>query len=145
MSQDTGNEAADQTASAPNKPDDVTMKCDQAIVNYVHEAIITIKSLKQQCNISRIFSYLKEKIPDNEKIIKLTEKGLIKQLDLAVKEGILSRKYGSSANGDSNKISSKSHHSHKTSNIIKLPPRDGVSKSEDQVILNSNLISINHI
>lgn len=136
MSQDTGKEAADQTASEPSKPGDVTIKCDQKIVNYVHDAILDIKSLKQQCNISRIFSYLKEKMPDNEKIMNLTEKCLIRQLDMAVKEGILSRKYGSSASGDSQKLSSTKshHHSHKNSNVYKLPSRESTSKNEDQVI-----------
>ena len=69
--------------------------CDPVIINHVQEAIIHIKASRQQCNIPGIFVYLKERLPDNDKIAALTEKNLIQQLELAVREGILSRKYTS--------------------------------------------------
>ena len=67
--------------------------CDRDVIDHVQEAIIHIKASRQQCNIPGIFAYLKERLPDNDKIAALTQKNLIQQLEMAVREGILSRKY----------------------------------------------------
>lgn len=69
--------------------------CDKILINYAQDAIKTIKTLRQQCTIKSIFSFLREHKPDDERIQHLTEKELARQLDLGVSDGILSRKFGS--------------------------------------------------
>ena len=66
--------------------------CNKVLINYVKDAIKTIKHLRQACDIKSIFNYLREHMPHDEKIIKLNEKELMHQLELAVRDGILSRK-----------------------------------------------------
>ena len=73
--------------------------CDEEIINHVQDAIVHIKQSQQQCNIARIFGHLKERLAGHAKIGRLTEKCLIRQLEMAVRDGILSRKYGSSVGG----------------------------------------------
>ena len=77
----------DQTSLSPSK-----QVCDKILINYAQDAIKTIKNLHQQCNIKSIYSYLRENKPNDEKIIHLTEKELVRQLNLGVGDGILSRK-----------------------------------------------------
>jgi hypothetical protein len=71
-----------------------TPKVDPILIKYVQEAIIYIKEEKQQCNLKSIFSYLKQNKANESCIVSLTEKDLMKQLEMGVKEGILSRKFG---------------------------------------------------
>ena len=73
--------------------------CDEEIISHVQDAIVHIKQSQQQCNIARIFGHLKERLAGHAKIGRLTEKCLIRQLEMAVRDGILSRKYGSSVGG----------------------------------------------
>lgn len=107
----------------------IRRNCDEDIINYVQDAIISIKALKQHCNISRIFSYLKEKMPDNEKIADLTETCLIRQLELAVEDGILSKKFKRSMSGSENKTNGLSSNyrlniEDNASQVFKLPVSD---------------------
>ena len=122
--------------------------CDQVIINHVQDAIISIKALKEQCNISRIFKHLKENLPADEKIKVLTEKCLIRQLEMAVSEGILSRKYGSTSldnnmngnsyrNGDLTKNGGQISSSNKlnivsssTARVLKLPISEFTLKND---------------
>ncbi len=76
--------------------------CDQLLIKYVQEAITLMKKEQQQCNLKSIFTYLKRNyLSIYERIEQLTERELMKQLELAVKEGILSRKFGGSSSSSS--------------------------------------------
>lgn len=81
--------------SATSKTSPLDQQCDKILINHVQDAIKTIKNSRQQCNIKSIFTYLREKMPTDEKIAQLTENELMRQLELGVREGILSRKFGS--------------------------------------------------
>ena len=102
-----------------------TLTCDPVIINHIQDAIISIKNLKQQCNITRIFLYLKENLSNNEKIKGLTDTCLMRQLEMAVTDGILSRKLSSSLNKSSkgNTISQKS-----PNNRLNIAPEPQVFK-----------------
>jgi hypothetical protein len=115
-----------QTSLSENGMSASSFTCDPLIIDCVQEAIIHMKSSQQQCNISRIFKYLKEKMPDNERVMKLTEKCLISQLELAVRDGILSRKFSTSSSNASSSLESSQSPSHKSKNlnahtVYKLP------------------------
>jgi hypothetical protein len=69
---------------------------DQVLIQYVKEAITTMKQEKQICNLKTIFDYLKRNKKSN-RISNLSEKDLFIQLEMGVKEGILSHKFGASS------------------------------------------------
>ncbi len=113
-----------------------TLTCDPVIIDHIQDAIISIKKLKQQCNITRIFLYLKENLPNNEKIKNLKEACLIRQLEMAVTDGILSRKLSSSLNKSSKRNSSGQISPSNRLNIVsesqvlKLPVSDFTLKKD---------------
>ena len=75
-----------------------TSTVDPVLIEYVQQAIIYIKKEKQQCNLKSIFGYLKQNKTNESCVVSLTEKDLMKQLEMGVKEGILSRKFGGGNN-----------------------------------------------
>ncbi len=81
-----------EAVATPTKSSNTHLLCDKVLINYVQDAIKTIKHLRQACDIKSIFNYLREHMPNDEKISKLNEKELVLQLELAVRDGILSRK-----------------------------------------------------
>lgn len=100
-------------SSSPSK-----LQCDHKLIQHVQDAIVYIKDQRQQCNLKSIFQRIKAVNSDHPKLATLTEKELMKQLELAVKDGILSRKLGGSLNGPA-KPALKSPTS--TSQVYKLP------------------------
>lgn len=75
--------------------DQSTTTPDQILLKYAQEAIQHIKQQQQQqCNLKSIYSYLKQNYSNYPLVDRLTEQDLIKQLELGVKTGILSRKFG---------------------------------------------------
>jgi hypothetical protein len=88
-----------------------TCNYDKVVINYVQQAILSMRALHKQCNIVTILKYLKETQPENEKIHALTEKCLTRQMELATRDGVLARKISSklqsnlfnSNNSDTNK------------------------------------------
>jgi histone acetyltransferase MYST3/histone acetyltransferase MYST4 len=83
----------DPPSSSPSKP-----QCDHKLIQHVQDAIVYIKEQRQQCNLKSIFQRIKAVNSDHPKLATLTEKELMKQLEQAVKDGILSRKLGGSLN-----------------------------------------------
>ena len=112
--------------------------CDIDIIKFVSLAINKIKDSKQNCNVSQIFKCLKEQNPNDEKIIHLTEACLTQQIELAIRDGILSRKYNCSLIGSSDSMSiitKKNLPAGTSRQIIKLPTENELAfKSESQVI-----------
>lgn len=144
MSEDTvppGQNGPKTTTTTTTDSPVVPKNCDEEIINHVQDAIVKIKQTKQQCNIARIFKYLKEELSGDEKIAQLTEKCLIRQLEMAVRDGILSRKYGSSvsASGDEQTVVARSQSAsvaaagNKVNVVFKLPVGELRFKSESQV------------
>ena len=133
------------TSQQPSEPP--TLCCDPAIISHIQNAIISIKNLKQQCNITRIFIYLKENLTDDEKIKNLTEACLIRQLEMAVSEGILSRKISNCLNKTS-KCNNSQISASNTLNIVSQPqvfklPVSDFSLKNDSVQVRHLLIYLN--
>ena len=68
---------------------------DSTLIQYVQEAITSIKALRQQCNVKSILTHLRQHHSDYPNVNTLTERELMHQLELGVKDGILSRKFNS--------------------------------------------------
>jgi hypothetical protein len=83
--------------SSPSKRSPGPGGADPLLIQYVQEAIQYIKAQRQQCNVKSIFAHLRHHHSDFNKVVTLTERELMHQLELGVKDGILSRKFGSAA------------------------------------------------
>lgn len=105
LSVDTNNDAKPALSHiSPSNP-----KCDVNLIHHVQSAIQSIKQQQQQCNIKSIYLYLKTNLSHlYPRINTLTEKDLIIQLELGVREGILSRKYSGNCTPTSTGSSSNS-------------------------------------
>jgi hypothetical protein len=90
----TESPAKSSSAIISPKKSPSSFSSDFTLIQYVQEAIQYIKNQKQQCNVKSIFSYLKQNHNDYSKVQTLTERELMNQLELAVKDGVLSRKFG---------------------------------------------------
>ena len=71
---------------------------DKTLIQYIQGVILQIKKDHVQCNLKSIFNYLKKQHADYAAVQELNEKELMKQLELGVRDGILSRKFGGSSN-----------------------------------------------
>jgi hypothetical protein len=71
---------------------------DKTLLEYIQTTILQIKKDRVQCNVKSIFHYLKQHYADYEAVQTLNEKELMKKLDVGVRDGILSRKFGGSKN-----------------------------------------------
>ena len=89
----------DNNVTIENKT--VISNVDQGLIQYVQEAITSMKQENKICNSKTIFDYLKRN-KKNDLIINLTMKDLIKQLVMAVQEGILLRKLGGNNSSNNN-------------------------------------------
>jgi len=72
---------------------------DKTLLEYIQTTILQIKKDRVQCNLKSIFQYLKQHYADYEAVQTLNEKELMRKLDVGVKEGILSRKFGGGSGG----------------------------------------------
>ena len=78
---------------------------DKTLIQYIQDVILQIKKDHVQCNLKSIFNYLKQQHADYAAVQELNEKELMKQLEMGVRDGILSRKFGgnnSSSNSNNN-------------------------------------------
>ena len=123
-----------QGSSREDLKEAVIFNCDRQLINLVQQAIIRIKNQRQQCNLSRILAYLKNNSNGNEKVSALTDKELIRQLDLAVRDGILSRKFNSANQEWKYQQMTKSQ----SSIIYKIPALN--DKKDAENMKNSNLM-----
>lgn len=114
---------------------------DQQLIQFVQEAIHHIKSQKQQCNVKSIFAYLRQNHNDYGRVATLTERELMNQLDTAVKDGILSRKFGGGS-GSSNPTS-QSNSNTSNSSPIKLQASSS-SKGRTSVGMELRLPTLEH-
>lgn len=125
------------------------LKCDLAIINYVQDAILSIKELKQPCNITRIFCFIKQKHSEDKKVTALTEPELVRQLELAVTDGLLSRKLRNNlpcdtsngmdrTNSEINKKGRASKMNITSSHVFKLPT-EGYTLKNDTVKVRTHL------
>ncbi|CAF0870228.1 unnamed protein product [Brachionus calyciflorus] len=79
-------------------------KCDTELIKYVQETIQFMKQNKQQCNLKSIYQHLQDNFSNIYKLInRISEKDLMIQLELAVQEGILSRKFASTSSTQTSK------------------------------------------
>ncbi|RNA32496.1 hypothetical protein BpHYR1_029333, partial [Brachionus plicatilis] len=87
----------EDTNEAKLDADNLCKKCDPQIIKYLQETIQYMKQKHLQCNLKSIYQHLKQNYTDKcELIAALSEKDLMNQLELAVDEGILSRKFAPS-------------------------------------------------
>ena len=120
--------------------------CDKILVDYALDAIKIIKKLHQKCDIKSIFSYLREQKPKDEKILHLTEKELVRQLNLAVSDGILLRKSVSEWQQKQLSISSPIKSTNTTPHILpeSLNNSDKETKKEFLILLVETISKLNN-
>ena len=109
------------------KEEKVISSADKTLIQYIQTAILNIKKDRVQCNLKSIFSYLKENYMDYTLVQTLNEKDLMKHLEMGVKEGILSRKFG--GNSKSNPTAPSS--AKLCDQLIKLPCSTKGTKDEN--------------
>lgn len=97
----------------------VSSECDSILIKYAQEAIQSIKQHQHQCNLKSIFTFLKANYSSYHLVESLTEKELMSQLELGVKCGILSRKFGASST--SNPSQQPNQNSQKSNSFINSP------------------------
>ena len=116
----------EDTSEAKFEAENLRKICDPKIIKYVQETIQYMKQNKLQCNLKSIYQHLKQNFADKYRLIGvLSEKDLMNQLELAVQQGILSRKFASS---NTSKLSSQ---------IYQIPKLNSDSDTDRQ---NLNLI-----
>ena len=79
-----------------------TKTCDRELLKYVMMVINEIKNEKRICHVISINEHLKEKYGNvYPRVRQLSDKDLMRELDMAVKEGILSKKFRQNSNSSS--------------------------------------------
>lgn len=111
-----------------------TRGCDRELINYVLEVIQEIKSAKQQCQVNSINERLKRTYGHvYPAVLRLTDKELMIELDMAVKEGILSKKFRQNDSSSSSSVTAASQiqlASSSSPRVIRLPRLDVLNGNE---------------
>jgi hypothetical protein len=114
-------------------------KCDSQLIKYVKETILLIEKSQLQCNVLSINAHLKANYAHlYPKILKLTENQLMYELDLAVKDGIMWRRFGNTAkrsgdhHTDHTDHSSSSLSTHQPKKVVRLPRLESASQTKNE-------------
>jgi hypothetical protein len=98
----SSNERGNNDNNSTKESTTIGNKCDRELLKHVMDVIQEIKNAKRQCHVHSINEQLKEKYRDiYPRVRQLSDKDLMRELDMAVKEGILSKKFRQSNAADS--------------------------------------------
>lgn len=98
----SSNERGSNNNNSTKESTTIGNKCDRELIKHVMDVIQEIKNAKRQCHVHSINEHLKEKYRDiYPRVRQLSDIDLMRELDLAVKEGILSKKFRQSNAADS--------------------------------------------
>lgn len=113
-----------------------TNKCDRELLKYVMIVINEIKKEKRICHVISINEQLKEKYGNiYPRVRQLSDKDLMKELDMAVKEGILSKRPRQTSKQATSDLSSTSPSSTERSSVFiyRLPRlRSIITDNQDE-------------